>query len=195
MIDKLEQSKQAGTFTVSPGRDIYGELTLAGRNTLLYLRDNDFFNTDTIPNKCIKGVLHDLTKVTLIKCITKTGLGTSCRGKEKYNFATLFPHFVVHGDSHISPNDKTITAVSFVIDDASTLFYDFDAFGTLVDARPFIEQIANANGLGREVKTGSSPQIQYFTGKKEIFTAETILGRNPHHTTPVTTSAALMECR
>lgn len=176
MMNELEQSKQAGTFTISPGRDVYGELTFAGRNTSLYLRDKEFFNANTILGQCVKGVLHDLTKVTLIECITTSGLGSACRGEERYSFASIFPHYVVHGDCHIIPDDKTITEIHFVVDDASTLFYDFDAFGTLIDARPFIEQIVQANGLEREIKTGPDPQILYFTGKREIFTAQTILG-------------------
>jgi hypothetical protein len=72
------------------------------------------------------------------------------------------------------------------VDDASTLFYDFDAFGSLIDARPFIEQIANANAVDREIRTGPDPVILYFTGKREIFAADTVLGRisashNPTH--------------
>ncbi len=186
MMDELEQSKQAGTFTISPGKDIYGELTLAGRDTSLYLRDKELFNPLTIPDQCVKGVLHDLKRVTLIKCITMSGLGHTNRGEETYNFASIFPHYVVHGDHHINPDDKTITEAHFVVDDASTLFYDFDAFGSLIDARPFIEQIAHANGLEREIRTGPHPQILYFTGKREIFAAETVLGRisashNPSH--------------
>ena len=87
---------------------------------------------------------------------------------------------------HINPAEKTIAEVCFVIDDASTLFYDFDAFGSLIDARPFIEQIAHTNGLKREIRTGPDPQILYFTGKREIFSTDTILGRvsashNPTH--------------
>lgn len=177
MMDDLKQPKQAGEFTIAPGKNVYGELTLAGANTSLYLRDKDFFNVSTIPGQCVKGVLHDLTKITLIKCVTTSGLGTSYRGEEKFNFAEIFPHYVVHGDCHIDPNDKSISEVHFVVDDASTLFYDFDAFGTLLDARPFIEPIVHANGLGREIKTGPDPQILYFTGRREIFSVETILGR------------------
>jgi hypothetical protein len=47
----------------------------------------------------------------------------------------------------------------------------------LLDARPFIEQIANANNIGRRIVTGPNPQIFYFTGKEEIFTASTSLGK------------------
>jgi hypothetical protein len=43
-------------------------------------------------------------------------------------------------------------------------FYDFDAFGSVIDAKPFIDQIAHANALPREIKTGPDPQILYFTG-------------------------------
>jgi hypothetical protein len=185
-MDELEQSKQAGTFTISPGKDVYGELTLAGRNTSLYLRDNEYFDTSAMPGQCVKGILHDLTKVTLIQCITKEGLGSARRGDKTYHFASIFPHYVIHGDHHIAPDNKTITEIHFVVDDASTLFYDFDAFGSLIDARPFIEQIVHAKGLERKVTTGPDPQILYFTGKREIFAADTIMGKvsashNPTH--------------
>ena len=70
-----------------------------------------------------------------------------------------------------------IRAVDFVIEDATTLFYDFDAFGTVIDAHPYIEQIAHANRLDREILTGPEPQILYFTGKREIFSVKTVLGQ------------------
>lgn len=185
-MDKLEETKQAGTFTISPGKDIYGELTLAGPNTSLYLRDKEYFNTHTIPDQCVKGVLHDLTKVSLIQCITPPVPSTAGRETESYHFANIFPHYVVHGDHHIDPAEATIAEVFFVVDDASTLFYDFDAFGSVSDARPFIERIAHANDLEREIATGPNPEILYFTGKREIFAADTLLGRvsalhNPSH--------------
>jgi hypothetical protein len=106
-------------------------------------------------------------------------MGSFRRGEQSYNFASIFPHYVVHGDHHIGPAEKKITAVHFVMDDAATLFYDFDAFGSLIDARPFIKQIAHANGLEleREIATGPDPQILYFAGKREIFAADTVLGR------------------
>lgn len=183
-MENLEESKRAGTFTVSPGRDVYGELTLKGPKTSLYLQDKMFFNTHAIPDLCVKGVLHDLTKVSLIQCIT-SGPGSASRGKESYNFANLFPHYVVHGDYHITPAEKTIAEVHFVVDDVATLFYDFDAFGSLIDARPFIDQIVHANAPDRKIATGSDPQILYFTGKREIFAADTVLGwvSASHHPT------------
>ncbi len=100
MMDELEGSKQSGTFTVSPGRDLHGELTLAGPKTLLYLRDKNFFSTDFVPDNCLKGILHDFKKVTLIDCISP-GPGTASYGAESYHFADIFPHYVVYGDHHL----------------------------------------------------------------------------------------------
>ena len=178
-MDTLEKSKSAGKFTVPPGRDIYGELTLSGPNTSVYLHDKDEFSTFAIPDQYLKGVLNDLTKVSLIRCITMSGPGSGRREGESYHFATLFPHFVLQGRSHLAPGDKTIVEALFVIDDASTLFYDFDAFASVIDARPFIDQIANANEsiIHRKVETGPDPQILYFTGKRKIVSVDTVLGR------------------
>jgi ApeA N-terminal domain 1 len=187
VIEELQGVKQSGKFRlVGSGKDVHGELTLAGSKTSIYLQDDDFFDAFPKPRRCITGVLLDLTRVTLIDCITMSGTGNGSRGGEQYHFASLFPHFVLYGDRHIIPNEPVITAVDFVIDDATTLFYDFDAFGSVLDARPYIDQIARANRLSREIPTGPEPQIIYFTGKRRIFSANTILGQitashNPIH--------------
>ena len=100
MINEDKESKRAGTFTLPPGKDIYGELTLAGEQTSLYLQDKDYFDPHSIPGQCVKGVLNDLMKVTLIQCIVTSGTGNySSQGEVKYHFADIFPHFVVHGQS------------------------------------------------------------------------------------------------
>src|ERR1017187_3890872 len=165
-MDKGKKSPRAGKFTIAPGKDVYGELTISRAKTSLYLHDKDFFDTHSIPDQYIKGILHDLTRISLIRCIT-TSTGSSIRGQESYHSSTLFPHFVVSGDNHLAPDQKTIVEVHFSVDDASTLFYDFDAFGSLIDARPFIETIVNAkaNALQRKIAIGANPEILYFTGK------------------------------
>lgn len=186
MMDKLEGIKHTGQFRIATDKDVHGELTLSGSKTSLYLHDRDFFDAYPRPGRCVTGVLLDLTKVTLVDCVTMSGTGTGSRGGERYHFSNLFPHFALFGDHHIAPDQPIITAVDFVIDDAATLFYDFDAFGSVIDARPYIEQIAHANRLDRAIRTGPDPQIVYFTGKREIFSADTVLGRisathNPSH--------------
>jgi hypothetical protein len=176
MMNEFESSRHSGLFAVSAEKEIYGELSFKGPETLLYLQDNEPFAPLGRPERCIIGVLQDHRKVSLIDCVGPLVPGSGPRGSDRYYFAKVFPHYVVCGRRHLTPSEKATTKVHFVIDDASTLFYDFDAFGTVLDARPFIEQISNANALGRTIVTGPDPAILYFTGKREIFGADTPLG-------------------
>jgi hypothetical protein len=176
-MNEIEGSKRSGTFTILPGKELNGELSFKGSETSLHVYDRAPFDTHAIPELCITGVLQDLTKVSLIGCITPPVPGSGWRGEERYYFADIFPHFVVYGDHHIRPAEKPVSEVDFVIDDASTLFYDFDAFGSVIKPLAFIEQISHANGLDREIVTGPHPVILYFTGKTEIFAVDTSLGR------------------
>jgi len=189
MMRASEGSKLGGIFTVAPGVDVQGELTLSGAETSLYLHHKDSLDEYFIPRQYVHGVLHDLTKVSLIQCAMAGG-GTAGRGGERYHFARIFPHFVIQGDSHITPDQVTITSVHFAVDDAAVIFYDFDAFGLLTDARPFIGTITEANSkvAKRKISTGPVPEILYFTGKRRIFAADTVIGKiyashNPQLTT------------
>ena len=175
-MDSTENSKWAGQFTVASGKDVFGELTLSGATTSLYLHDKVDFSLQAFSPVSIKGALHDLTKVTLIQCITTSGPGSGRNQEESYCFYTLFPHFVVYGSTHVDPEANSICEIKFTVDDATTLFYDFDAFGSVIDARPLIAKVVTANALPRKVVTGPNPQILYFTGKTKIFTVETSLG-------------------
>ena len=185
MVDKLEGSKRAGTFTIPRDKPVYGEITYAGPSTLLRLRDGAYFETHTIQGRCLNGILHDLTRVTLLHCITQPVPGHATRGTEEYYFADVFPHFILHGDRHISNDEKVIMGVKFLVDDASTLFYDFDAFGSVIDARPLIEKVVRAQhhelerfpGSSRDIRIGPNPAILYFTGQHEILSSETVLGK------------------
>ena len=166
-----------GKFSITSGRQVDGELRVAGKETQLYLRDDIFFDVLSVPDGCLTGTLHDLTKVTLIQCVTTVGVGTGSRDGERYHFAKLFPHYVLEGRRHLGANDSNIVAISFVLDDATALFYDFDAFGTVIDAAPHIERIATANNLDRPIPIGPEPQIAYFAGKRNIIESDTVLGK------------------
>jgi hypothetical protein len=114
--------------------------------------------------------LLDLTKVSLINCgrpsvSASVHHGADGPNPEGYHYAKVFPHFVILGNRHLHPADPTISRVEFLIDDANTLFYDFEAFGWLLDARPYIHQIANADLTDRPIAIGPNPQIFYFSGK------------------------------
>ena len=176
-MESFEGFRKSGTFIVSAGREVQGDLILKRSKTTLDLYAKDFFSTRDIEEGCILGALHDQTKVSMINCITTQGPGSGSRGDERYHFSSVFPHFVIFGEQHITATDKKITNVSFHVDDAATLFYDFDAFGKVIDAGPHMAKIVEANReYGRDIAVGDDPMLFYFTGKYEIFRAETVFG-------------------
>ncbi|MGB8032044.1 MAG: HEPN domain-containing protein [Terracidiphilus sp.] len=176
MKKKDGKQSRSGKFTLNTQNEVYGELKIDGEASSLYVHDKEYF-TPAIPDRCIKGELHDLTKVTLIDCVAPPVPGSYSRGEEGYHFAEIFPHYVVQGDRHIDPNEKIIDEVSFLVDDAGTLFSDFDAFGSVLDARPFIDEIVKAHVPNRRVETGDDARLIYFTGKTNISTVETVYGK------------------
>lgn len=173
-MQRYEGFKKAGSFTLTGGTEVEGELQLKGEATTLDLYSGAFFDTHASPD--IFGLFYDRSKVSLINCITKSGLGSGTRGDEHYHFSSVFPHFVIFGDQHISSSDRTIRKLSFTVDDAATLFYDFDAFGLVINARPHIERIIEAQEVDRKIKIGEYPHLFYFTGNIEIFVVDTVLG-------------------
>lgn len=191
MIEEREKMKHSGRFTIEPGREIYGELTLDGPKSSLYVWDKNFFDPRRENNGFVKGILHDMTEVSLIDCITSEGPGSFSYTEERHHFARLFPHYAVLGDQHISPDEDTIVAVDFVIDDATTLFHDLEAFGRVSNARSIIEKVVQhdveQSRHDREIKIGAYPEIVYFTGKSEIFSADTALGKISAYHNPSTT--------
>ena len=192
MIEDLEKSVKKGVFTLPYGRKFEGELKLAGRESFLSLKDvlNSKSPGDTLsgvfPDNSqdvgsIKGVLSDSKKVSLLHCMA-TGFGFHLVGK-KFTYNNRFlPRFTVFGDQHISHNEKKVTGVSFIIDDADILFYDPDLFGAVTDKdkattlRPLVEQIAQHNDYGQKTGIEEHPQCFYYTGKTKIFEAGTSLG-------------------
>lgn len=173
-MKKLGTSKRAGRFLLSSNREVYGELKVSGAHSLLYLQDKDKFDPLAIPDNYLAGVLSDLTKVSLIQCVPNTWLGHFTRADETYYFAEIFPHYVVQGHMHIRPSEKSVTKVHFRIDDATALFSDF-VFGTLFDASSVIEAVVKAAKLPAVI--GPHPQVAYFTGKIQIFQANTGIGK------------------
>jgi hypothetical protein len=190
-MNKSDDSKKLGRFVLGPAnRTVHGELTLAGGNSTLHLHDENEFDPHAIPGRYIQGVLNDLVKVSLLGCVTTQGLGHTARGDETYYSANLFPHFVVSGDCHIAPDERTITKIHFSVDDAATLFYDFDAFGFILDGSPLIEEVVKVNEtvFGRKIKTGLDSNILYFAGKREIIACDTEVGKFSVNHNPQPTS-------
>lgn len=176
-MDALSQVRLGGTFSLGEGLETYGELTFAGPDTTLHLRHETPFDSERPDFAFVHGTLHDLTRVTLLRCLMLSTGRTSRRGGDSFCETTLFPHYVLRGDRHVAHDQKVVTAIHFVVDDAAALYYDFDAFGRVSGARQHIDTLIQANGLDREVPVGPDPEIFYFTGKCEIFGVDTVLGR------------------
>ena len=189
MTHELENSKHPGKFTISSGKEVFGELTIAGQNSSLYAWDDNLIDVREIFSS-ITGTLHDLKKVTLVNCVkpSRPGLRMGMKGGNSYMH--IFPHYVLIGNHHFLPDKETICEVNFVIDDVTALFYDLNAFGyldTLDDEeviRPLIEKIIQSIRVQREsmcidlkIESGEYPCIAYYTGKREIFAVDTELGR------------------
>lgn len=169
--------KLLGTFEIPRGPSVFGELLLNGRHSALSLRHDTFFFVNE-KTETIRGTLHDLTRVTCLRCIPLESFGEQHRGPLSAHTARCFPHFIAHGDCFLDPQAAVIHSISFVVSDAYTLFYDWDAFGHLIDAKPHIEAIvkANSESIGRDIPVGPDPHIVYFTGRCDIFSVPTVLG-------------------
>lgn len=182
-MDSNNPFSQSGTFDLSPDKQLLGELRIAGADSILYLYGTEFFETESLLGRSVNGTMHDRTKVTLIGCMPNADWSTERNG-ERYSYSRLFPHFVVHGHCHLPVDERVIQEVTLILEDASALFYDFDAFGSLIDARSHIAEIVNANKLDRRIELGEHPQIAYFTGKREIVKVATELGEVAAHHNP-----------
>lgn len=118
--------------------------------------------------------------MTLVGClqISQEARTRPLQGDRTYS-ATIFPHFIAEGRVHLPQGEPSIRAVHFTFEDADSLFHDFDAFGSLLDASPFIEAIvaAQAKQYGRPIHIGPTPEIAYFTGRYLIVEVDTVLGK------------------
>lgn len=175
VMDKYKDFRKSGLFKISSDVEVPGELSLKGGATSLDLYSTLFFSTHA--SQDIVGVFHDCSKVSLINCITMSGPGSGTRGKDRYHFSSVFPHFALFGEEYLTSADRKIVEVSFAVDDATTIFYDFDAFGSVINARPHMERIVEAKEDGRTIEIGEHPLLFYFTGKHDIFSADTVLGK------------------
>ena len=127
-MDIFEKSKLIGIFFSLENKQILGELNLLGKETSLILRHSESFSFDD----CICGILYGQDnifkqKITLIDCI-RTSMSTNPSKVYDSFSENIFPHYVAIGNCHVSNDKKSITQIRFLINDSSTLFYDFDAF-------------------------------------------------------------------
>lgn len=164
-----------GTFALHGDVESFGELALKGRNSSLKLSSR-FELPLGRETPSLHGVTLDGRKITCVDCIISS-MKKARRGKvDVHHNAILFPHFVILGDEHLEPRERSITSISFTVTDVSTLFYDFDAFGFCVDAASAIGPVLEVQSRIRPVHAGSAPSIAYFTGRFEVASVSSPIG-------------------
>ena len=176
-VRKFEAETLAGRFTLAPELELDGQLHLNGANSVLNLYAKEFFTTRTESHLDILGFLYERTKVSLLDCVTTSSGQHGGVGVEGRRYSSrVFPHLVLFGDEHIASTNSNVTSIHFVVDDATTIFSDYDAFGGVIDAAPHIEHLARINNPNATIDATSRPEIFYYTGKGTIFSVDTNLG-------------------
>lgn len=177
-MDKIELKEQTGVFKTKNG-EVFGHLKLDGSNTTLKLRHDKFLHIDEEAQ--LYGELHDLKKVTLVKCLGNTG--SYANSKNRSYLCNVFPHYVLLGDQHLDVEKNSVFELSFVIENFDSIFYDIDAFGTVIYPEELMNTIAESKERnGRKVNVGQYPIISYFSGEQQIISVETEIGTiSAHH--------------
>lgn len=178
---KKRPTRFLGTYTMPDGQFVVGELWLKGSNTLLKLHSNEHLARIEAAT-CLKGIAYTGECLTLVDC-NSPGIGqTSFQGSPTRYHADVFPHYVAIGRGHLNPNEPYISSIHFTTSDLATLFYDFDAFSHVIDAKPIIDVVLQERRKVRPVESGEWPQVMYFTGKDCIAEVVTKIGKiSVHH--------------
>jgi hypothetical protein len=158
-----------------------GELRIKGASTLLTLHaDEDLAGVVISP--FIKGTTFSGDCISLLGCLS---LGTQRQffnGAATRYHAEVFPHHVAIGRNYLDPEQPCIKVIHFSTTDLNTLFYDFDAFSSVVNAKPLIDEVLNERRKIIPVEAGERPLIMYFTGKDCIAEVSTAIGKvSVHH--------------
>ena len=168
---------KTGIFSVSSHTQLSGTLSLKGRDSELHLWANNMPYLKMSEKQAITGILDNGEKVSLIDCVYLRGT----RGHSVQYGATqhgwYFPHYVMVGPRYFSPSENDISYVSFILDDAGILFHDRKSYGTLWLEAEEVENLKSIGPFSKIPFTADNSIIAYFTGKREIFSAETAIGR------------------
>ena len=171
-----------GTFRLIDGREVFGSLHVCGKDSNLTIFDDAEFYPVSESYAYIEGKLDDGRLATLLQCILVSAKSRGTDSDRIRHSAKLFPHYVALGFSHIPQSEHCISKISFAMRDASAIFYDFGAFSTVLDPKPFVPLLQNDIAKFRQVDIGERPIISYFTGKFDIAVVETVLGEvRAHH--------------
>ncbi|MDR6935326.1 hypothetical protein [Luteibacter sp. 3190] len=159
-----------GWFEPDPGQPLHGQLHLSGSSTRLRLHDEAEIG---VPDRLVhvRGVTADGIKVTCVDCL-RTGYGHTMRA----HHLDLFPHYLLTGDEHLEVESEQVRRITFTSTDMTSIFYDFDAFGTVIRPEPLMDSVLEGARKYRPVAVGEWPQVSYFTGRLTIIEVPTAMG-------------------
>ena len=146
-----------------------------GPDTTLHLWDEaGVLLKDDAHGETITGVLGDQKLVTLLGCILndkRTNVGRGGTAKHYY----IFPHHVVIGGRLVSEDDADIENISYVFEDVFQLFHDMESFQVEIGNEEKTKAVIQSLDPSAEIYEAAC--VAYYTGKEEIFSSDTELGR------------------
>lgn len=163
-----ELNRVLGDYFLDSSEVAFGELNLKGVNTLLTLHSKN--NLERFLNhQNINGRLYSGKCITLIDCINSGyNQGFHSDGNTQYQHK-VFPHYVAIGNCHLDPKEDCISSLEFTTSDLGVLFYDYDAFGSVINSSEVIDYVLKNSRKSRAVDFGEHPIINYFNGKTCVF--------------------------
>src|SRR5882757_7148299 len=123
------EDQYIGRFRIG-NRQLPGVVILKGPASRLELYSDNFIHVPEERRRTIRGVTRTGEKITVCQAIGESEGSQSYHETEKH-FSFLFPHFVAIGSRHLDTDKKVISEIVFTTSEASSLFYDRGAFGTL----------------------------------------------------------------
>jgi hypothetical protein len=164
-----------GDYRLPDGSTLVGELVLNGPRTTLSVHSSD----DIAPldsHTTVTGVAYTGEYLTLINCNSPAATITHNHGGNDRYRSSIFPHHVTVGRTHLNSQAAAINRIEFGTTDLNALFYDFDAFGTVIDSRSIIDAVLAERRKLRAVESGEEPLVAYFSGKNQIISLPTVIG-------------------
>lgn len=173
-------NRYLGTYQISSSQNLVGELELDGEGTTLRAHADEPLQVENVEH--VKGIAYTGDYITLIDCLSPgQGARYSKDGSFRYH-ADILPHYVTIGSFHLDPEASCIKAIHFTATDLQDLFYDFDAFSQVIDARPIIDSVLAERRKMRPVEAGEHPKVFYYTGKGCVIEAPSSIGKiSVHH--------------
>lgn len=173
-------NRYLGTYQLSNNQNLVGELELNEERTTLRVHADEPPQVENIFH--VKGISYKGDYITLIDCLSQgPGWSHSSDGSFRHH-ADILPHYVAVGSYHLDPDVRCIKRIIFTATDLHDLFYDFDAFGHVIDARPIIDLVLEERRKMRPVEAGEYPQVFYYTGKACLIEVPTLIGKiSVHH--------------